>query len=175
MPQGPTQGLTGFIVRPTVTDGTNTVKEVREIDFPGGTVAAGPGFGEVEVTFPAAPSARNLARLTAQWVSGATVADDTVFMLWSAPYAGTINSATYFTGVGSFDCAIEIAAANALSGTPVTGLGALSVSSDTPTTTNATALNTFAAGQNILAVLTSASSGPAPTDAVLNLDITWAS
>ena len=63
--------------------------------------------------------ARNKARLQAQWVTGAIVADDTVWLAYDAPYAGTINALTYFTGNGSFSVAIQI------NGTNVTGLSAI--------------------------------------------------
>jgi hypothetical protein len=115
---------------------------------------------------PAAVTARNTARLQAQWVTGAIVANDTVYLAYDAPYNGTINSLTYFTGNGSFSVAIQIA------GTNVTGLSAISVSSATPATATATAANTFTAGQRITAVITSATSNP--TDALLSLAVTWA-
>jgi len=113
----------------------------------------------------ALPAARNLAKLQAQWVTGAIVANDTVWLAYDAPYAGTINSLTYFTGNGSFSVAIQI------NGTNVTGLSAVAVSSATPATTNATAANTFTAGQRITAVITAATSSP--TDALLSLAVTW--
>ena len=111
-------------------------------------------------------SARRSARLQIQWVTGATVTADTFYFAYDAPYAGVINSLTYFAGVGSFTLAVEI------SGTPVTGLGAVSVNSATPATTNATAANTFAAGQIIEGVITSPASSP--TDVLLSLNVTWA-
>lgn len=112
-----------------------------------------------------APSARNTARLQAQWVTGAIVANDTVWLAYDAPYAGTVSSLTYFTGNGSFSVAIQI------NGTNVTGLSAVAVSSATPATTNATAANTFTAGQRITAVITAATGSP--TDALLSLAVTW--
>ena len=101
----------------------------------------------------------------AQWVTGAIVANDTVWLAYDAPYNGTINALTYFTGNGSFSVAIQI------NGTNVTGLGAVAVSSATPATTNATAANTFTAGQRITAVITAATGSP--TDALLSLAVTW--
>jgi hypothetical protein len=89
-----------------------------------------------------------------------------VWLVYDAPYNGTINSLTYFTGNGSFSVAIQIA------GTNVTGLGAISVSSVVPATATATAANTFTAGQRITAVITAATG--APTDALLSLAVTWA-
>jgi hypothetical protein len=110
-------------------------------------------------------TARNSAKLQAQWVTGAIVANDTVYLAYDAPYAGTINALTYFTGNGSFSVAIQI------NGTNVTGLSAVSVSSATPATATATAANTFTAGQRITAVITSATGSP--TDALLSLAVTW--
>ena len=83
-------------------------------------------------------------------MTGAIVANDTVWLAYDAPYAGTVNSLTYFTGNGSFSVAIQINATN------VTGLSAVAVSSATPATTNATAANTFTTGQRITAVITAA-------------------
>jgi len=109
--------------------------------------------------------ARNFAKLQAQWVTGAIVANDTVWLAYDAPYAGTINSLTYFTGNGSFTVAIQI------NGTNVTGLSAVAVSSATPATATATAARTFVAGQRITAVITGATGSP--TDALLSLAVTW--
>ena len=113
----------------------------------------------------AMPPPRNTAKLQAQWVSGAVVANDTVWLVYDAPYAGTVQSLTYFTANGSFSVAIQI------NGTSVTGLGAIAVSSATPATATATAANTFAAGQRITAVVTAATGSP--TDALLSLAVTW--
>jgi hypothetical protein len=98
-------------------------------------------------------------------VSGAIVANDTVYLAYDAPYNGTITALTYFTGNGSFSVAVQI------NGTNVTGLSAISVSSATPATATATAANVFTAGQRITAVITSATSSP--TDALLSLAVTW--
>jgi len=108
---------------------------------------------------------RNAARMQAQWVSGAVVANDTIWFAYDAPYAGTINSMTYLTGAGSFTVAVQI------NGVSVTGLGAIAVSSATPATASATAANTFTAGQRITAVITAATGSP--TGAVLSLAATW--
>ena len=113
----------------------------------------------------AMPAPRNTAKLQAQWVSGAVVANDTVWLVYDAPYAGTVQSLTYFTANGSFTVAIQI------NGVSVTGLGAIAVSSATPATATATAANTFAAGQRITAVVTAATGSP--TDALLSLAVTW--
>jgi hypothetical protein len=99
------------------------------------------------------------------WDTGAVVANDTVYFVYDAPYAGIINSMTYFTGAGSFTCNVQIA------GVSVTGLGAVAVSSATPATANATAANTFTAGQRIGVVITAATGSP--TDALLSLNATW--
>jgi hypothetical protein len=112
----------------------------------------------------AVPQARNAARLQAQWQNAATVSDDTVWW-WDMPYAGTINTLKYFTGNGSFTVAIKV------NGATVTGLSAVAVSSATPATATATALNTFAAGDNITAVITGSTGSP--TDALLSLAVTW--
>jgi hypothetical protein len=98
-------------------------------------------------------------------VTGAIVANDTVWLAYDAPYNGTINALTYFTGNGSFSVAIQI------NGTNVTGLSAVSVSSATPATATATAVNVFTAGQRITAVITAATGSP--TDALLSLAVTW--
>src|SRR6187551_3819467 len=95
-----------------------------------------------------APTPRDKARLQAQWQNAAVVSDDTVWLCFDAPYAGTVNSLTYFTGNG-----------------------AVAVSSATPATTNATAANTFSAGQRITAVITGSTGSP--TDALLSLAVTW--
>ena len=112
----------------------------------------------------AMPAPRNLARLQAQWQNAATVSDDTVWW-WDMPYAGTVSTLKYFTGNGSFTVAIKV------NGTTVTGLSAVAVSSATPATSTATAANTFAAGDNITAVITGSTGSP--TDALLSLAVTW--
>jgi len=112
-----------------------------------------------------APTPRDKARLQAQWQNAATVSDDTVWW-WDMPYAGTINTLKYFTGNGSFTVAIKVNGT-----TTVTGLSAVAVSSATPATATATAANTFAAGDNITAVITGSTG--APTDALLSLAVTW--
>jgi len=112
-----------------------------------------------------APTPRDKARLQAQWQNAAVVSDDTVWLCFDAPYAGTVNSLTYFTGNGSFTVNIQI------NGVSVTGLGAVAVNSATPATTNATAANVFTAGQRITAVITGSTG--APTDALLSLAVTW--
>jgi hypothetical protein len=108
---------------------------------------------------------RNAARFQAQWVSGAVVANGTIYLVYDAPYAGTINSLTSFAGTGSFTVDVQI------NGVSVTGLGAVAVSGATPVTTSATAANTFTAGQRITAIITGATSSP--TGAVLSLAATW--
>jgi hypothetical protein len=98
-------------------------------------------------------------------VTGAVVANDTIWLVYDSPYPGTLTALTYFTGNGSFGVAIQI------NGTNVTGLSAISVSSATPATATATAANTFSAGQRITAVITGATGSP--TDALLSLAVTW--
>jgi hypothetical protein len=112
----------------------------------------------------AMPAPRNAARLQAQWQNAATVSDDTVWW-WDMPYAGTVSTLKFFTGNGSFNVAIKI------NGTTVTGLSAVAVSSSTPATATATALNVFAKGDNITAVITGSTGSP--TDALLSLAVTW--
>lgn len=129
----------------------------------GPTGAAGP-IGPTGAT-GAAGNSRAAARLQAQWVSGATVANGTVYLVADAPYAGTVNSLLYATGAGSFTASIQINAA------PVTGMAGVIVSSATPATVTATAANTFTAGQRITAVITGATGSP--TDALLSLAVTW--
>ena len=128
MPQGPTLGLTGLTVRPTVTDGTNTVKEVREIEFPGGTVAAGAGVGEVQVTFPAGAALTltdgthtvdNVG--TIDFTSGATV---------SAGATGVADVAIASSG----GTVTDITAANGLSGGSITSTGTIGVAGVTQPT-----------------------------------------
>jgi hypothetical protein len=113
----------------------------------------------------AMPAPRNKARLQAQWQNAAVVSDDTVWLCFDTPYAGTINGLTYFTGNGSFIVSIQI------NGVAVTSLGAIAVLSATPATTAASGFNTFSAGQRITAVLTGSTG--APTDALLSLAVTW--
>jgi hypothetical protein len=109
--------------------------------------------------------ARNSASLQIQWVTGAVVTADTVYFAYVAPYAGTINSMTYFCNTGSYTVAVQI------NGTPVTGLGAINNNSGTPATTAATGANTFAAGAIIEGVITSPSGSP--TDTLMSLSVTW--
>jgi hypothetical protein len=149
---------------PNYTDWPNsTTFSLKQVQVSGGGGATGP-TGPTGAA-GAAGSNRSNANLLLQWVSGATVTADTVWFTLKAPYAGTINSMTYFCDTGSFTIAVQIA------GTPVTGLGAIANNSATPATTNATAANTFTAGQAITAVISSPSGSP--TDALLSLNVTW--
>jgi hypothetical protein len=111
------------------------------------------------------PAARNAARMQAAWDGAAIVENDTYYLCFDAPYAGTINTLKYFTGAGSFSVAIQIG------GVSVTGLSAVSVSSATPATATATAANTFSAGAQITAVVTGATGDP--VNALLSLAVTW--
>ena len=113
----------------------------------------------------AAPTPRDKARLQAQWINAAAVSDDTVWLAFDTPYAGTVTALTYFTGNGSFNVSIQI------NGMPVTDLGAIAVISATPATTNASGLNTFAEHARITAVITGSTGSP--TDALLSLAVTW--
>lgn len=140
---------------------------------PGPPGPTGPAGADSTVPGPQGPqgiqgipgTSRNAARLQAQWQNAAVVSDDTVWLVYDAPYGGTINSLTYFTGNGSFVVSIQI------NGTPITGLGAIAVLSATPATTNASGLNTFAAGARITAVITGSTGSP--TDALLSAAVTW--
>lgn len=72
-------------------------------------------------------------------------------LTWVMPFSGTVNTLYAQTTSGTLTWAWKI------NGTNITGLSAVSVSS-TPSTTNATAANTFSAGDTITAVSSSASS-----------------
>jgi hypothetical protein len=170
MPQGPTAGLTNLIVRPTVTDGSTAVKEVREIEFVGGSVTAGGDVGEAVVTVGAP---RNSARLLAQWPAGTTITNGPIFLLWNTPYDGTVDAAHFFCDTGSFDISVQITIDEGKSGTPVTGLDALVANSSAVTDASATGANEFFAGENVVAIISAASTGPTPTSALLCIDVTW--
>ena len=118
------------------------------------------------IKWVSAGQARNKARLQAQWVSGTTVQNTTVYF-YDMPYAGVVNSLKYFTGSGNFIVAAQI------DGVSVAPLTALNVSLSTPTTVMATGANMFAAGQSVTFVITGATTAPAPTDALLSLAVTW--
>jgi hypothetical protein len=120
--------------------------------------------GSQGVTGPTGPE-RSAVTMELQWTSGAIVSNDTVWFVYSPPYGGTINSLTYFVGTGSYSVDVKIA------GSDVTGLTSISVDSATPATANATAANTFSAGQAITAVITGATGSP--TDSILSLNVTW--
>ena len=113
----------------------------------------------------AMPAPRNSARLQAQWQNAAVVSDDTVWLCFDTPYAGTVNSLTHFTGNGSFVVNIQI------NGVSVTSLGAVTVNSATPATLNATAANTFPEHARVTVVITGSTGSP--TDALLSLAVTW--
>lgn len=143
---------------------------VTNIRGPTGAPGATGPAGATGATGPQGPAgtpatSRNNARLQAQWASGAIVQNDTIYLAYDAPYAGTINSLIYFAGTGSFTANVQI------NGVSVTGLGAVNVNSSTPATTNANAANIFTAGQRISVVITGATG--APTDAVLSANVTW--
>ena len=110
-------------------------------------------------------AARNSAVMQAQWVSGAVVTNGVIYLVFNAPYAGTINSLDYFTGTGSFTANVQIG------GTSVGGLSAVAVSSSTPANAAATSAATFTAGQTISVTISAATS--APTNALLGLNVTW--
>jgi hypothetical protein len=144
-------------------DFPNTPTTGDTFSGPGSVVWRWDGAKWVAQGSPVTP--RNAARMQIAWDNPAIVVNDTVYFCWDAPYAGTINAMTYFTGAGSFTCNVQIA------GTSVTGLGAVAVSSATPATATATAANTFTAGQRIGVVITAATGSP--TDALLSLNVTW--
>lgn len=117
-------------------------------------------------TWVAEVTSRNKAVALAQWVSGAIVQNSMFRFTWKAPYAGTIDSLDHVTGNGSFTLAVKIGSTN------VTGLAAVAVNSTTPVNVAATAANTFTAGAEISGTITGATGSP--TDAFLNLNLTWA-
>ena len=97
------------------------------------------------------------ASATIGWGAGTNVVADTWAYVVSAPYAGTIDSVSYYTGgssTPSFVIAIQIG------GTNVTSCNAITVSSTSTTTTTCTAANTFTAGQKITVVTSSISGTP---------------
>ncbi len=106
----------------------------------------------------------NNAVATAQWVSGAVVANGTIYFAYKIPFPGTIASMDYFAGNGSFTVAVKI------NGTNVTSLSAITVNSATPANTAATGANTVAVNDIITGVISSATGSP--TDAVLSINIT---
>jgi len=112
----------------------------------------------------AVPVVRNSARLQAQWINAAVVGNDTVWLCYDTPYAGTVNSLLYFTGSGNFTVAVQI---NDVS---VGSMEAISVSLSTPTTITASGA-TFPIHSKITAVITGSTG--APTDALLSLAVTW--
>jgi hypothetical protein len=112
----------------------------------------------------AACRVRPYARMQIEWPATAILANGTVYFVYDAPSAGTINSMTHFCNTGSFTANIQI------NGVSVTGLSAVAPT-NTPTTTAATAARTFSAGQRISCVLTGATGSP--TDALLSLNVTW--
>jgi hypothetical protein len=118
-----------------------------------------------DIRFMPGATPRDLAEIQAQWVMGAIVANGTFQFAYKARYGGTITTLNHVSTTGSFTVAVKI------NGTSVTGLSAVAVSS-TPGTATASALNTFAAGDQITGVISSATGSP--TDAVLNLNVTWA-
>ena len=99
--------------------------------------------------------------ITRDWSQGAVVADGDITLVAYAPFAGTISALKYKTGNGSFAATVKI------NGTTVTGLSGVAVNSSTYASTNATAANTFVAGDVITVTLASSTSDP--TDAVLAL------
>ncbi|MES2055813.1 MAG: hypothetical protein V4564_07745 [Pseudomonadota bacterium] len=107
---------------------------------------------------------RNLGEMQAQWVMGAIVVNGTFYFSYKTRYAGTITALDTISGAGTFTVAVKI------NGTNVTGLSAVSVTSS-PATTSASGANAFAAGDTITGVVSSAASSP--TNAVLNLNVTW--
>lgn len=96
--------------------------------------------------------------------NGAVLTANTFPLSLKAPVPFTINSMTAQTGVGSFTANVKIGS------TSVTGLSAVNVTT-TPTTTNATAANTVAVNDVITVVVTSPASSP--TDAVVQINITY--
>jgi len=136
----------------------------------GPTGITGPtgGTGPTGPTGPAGATLENDIVMERQWNLGAIVQDGTFFFVWNPPYDGVINSMTYFTAQDSFDVIV------AISGIPVTGLdGPVTVNSNVPATDNASAANTFTAGQAIIGFISNTTGSP--TDALLSLSATWTS
>lgn len=98
--------------------------------------------------------------------NGAVLLANTFYFTISAPFAFTVDSLTWRSGVGSFTANVKIGS------TSITGLSAVNVNSATPTTTNATAANVVAAGNVVSVVVTGPTSSP--TDCVLQLNFTRA-
>lgn len=104
------------------------------------------------------------ASLVMEWTGGTIVANGTYPYALYMPYAGTIQTADYLTAAAtSFVFAVQIA------GTNVTGLSAVTASSATLASTNATAANVFATGQRVDLIVSSATGSP--TNAVVSLRI----
>jgi hypothetical protein len=112
----------------------------------------------------AACRSRSYARMQIEWPVGAGVSNGTVYFVYDVPYDGVINSMTHFCNTGSFTVAVQI------NGVSVTGLGAVAPTGAV-TTTTATALRTFTAGQRISAVVSGVAGSPA--DALLSLNVMW--
>lgn len=123
----------------------------------GGTGATSPATARVSLGL-------STANVSLQWTGGAVVANGTYYFTLSAPYAGTISSYDYLTGVGTFVIDIFIA------GVSVNGTGTNTVSSATSTNVLGTSLNTFTAGQVISLVVTGATTSP--TNAIVSLRLT---
>ncbi len=147
-----------------VTDGTVICENTGTLTIVGATVEC--GGGNTTITIPPILPSVNKVRMQKEWAYGAIVADGTGFF-WNMPYDGVINTLQYFTGNDSFDATI------AINGATVTGLGTIAVASPTPGTATASALNTFAAGDDIGVVVSSTSGSP--TNTLLSLDVTWTS
>jgi hypothetical protein len=109
-------------------------------------------------------TARNLGELLAQFVLGTIVGNGTFNFVYRAPYAGSVVGLDAETATGSFTLDV------AINGTPVTGLSGVAITA-TPTSTAATGADTFSAGDKITGTISAASGSP--TDAVLNLNVTW--
>jgi hypothetical protein len=128
---------------------------------PSGPTGASGATGVVGVsgaTGATGPNSTVTSIIPASWDSNTTVINATI-PLMLPPWAGggTVVSARYYTngtGTPSFVFAVNI------SGTPVTGLSAVTVNSSTPATTNATGANTFTSSSSLTLVISSASGTP---------------
>jgi hypothetical protein len=92
--------------------------------------------------------------MTLNWAQGAVLENGDVIFTGRFPSPGTINALKYKTASGSFTAAVKI------NGTVVTGLSAVAVSSSSYNSTNATAANTPAAGDEVSVTLSAATGGP---------------
>jgi hypothetical protein len=149
-----TGGIHGGII---TTSGTLTV------DWNSGTVTALGGSLALSSGTLSAAAARNHGQLLAQFVLGSIATNGPFNFVYKAPYGGTVTSLDSVSGTGTFTLAV------AINGTAVTGLSAVAVGAAANTV--ATGADTFSAGDTITGTISAAAG--APTNAVLNVNVTW--